>query len=605
MEIIDVDLPLKERAIIPISDIHYGIEACDLEKLQEFIDLGLRLDARFLGLGDAFEFCSPSNRERLRAAQLHETADDLINKMANEHLLGLIEVLKKTTGKWLGFMRSDHTWIFPDGSTLDTRLAEAMKAPFLGDTALIRIRLKDRKRETSFTIFAAHGVGGGLTVAGPLNRLRNLAACIHADVFVTGHTHQKVVQPMPYISLLPDAPKLQERSRLLVVAGSFLKGYLEGSREEFTGQARGCVPMSTEILTKRGFKLSRELVIGEDVLGYDIQTNSCKWTTLRATNVFYGKAPLLKINDNRRGLKAICTPEHRWLHLSQEAKNPKLDLKNLSWKQAKDLRRGSLLVSAPLEEMLGEKSVLNEREAAILGWIVTDGWFYPWKAQTGIVQKKPQYVTEIRSLLGSDCTEYTGAAGMTHFMIPLRFGDLLFAKAGVEPRTYNGLSKLVCDLDASARRAMKAAMEHAEGHQEEKGWRFSQKNEEVLKAWEILCILAGERLGVLGKDLSSGVYSRRCREARTATLRSHYRKDRRGTALLEDAGYVDTVWCPTTDLGSWVMRQDNGTIAITGNSYIERSLLTPVTLGSVVILATPRTSKRDGSLNLDLRGLLG
>src|SRR5438874_11344475 len=95
------------------------------------------------------------------------------------------------------------------------------------------------------------------------------------------------------------------------------------------------------------------------------------------------------------------------------------------------------------------------------------------------------------------------------------------------------------------------AMLKAEGHHLAKGsrsgrtWRFAQKDPAVLETFQILAALQGRALGL--PDISAGGFTRQIiRSNRFVQLRA---------IQLSSAG-EEHVWCPTTDLGTWIMRLD-------------------------------------------------
>ena len=65
-----------------VGDIQYvgkKSNAVSLSILQENLQRGLDIGAWFLGMGDYLDTFSPSNRARLRGANLYETAEEAIN----------------------------------------------------------------------------------------------------------------------------------------------------------------------------------------------------------------------------------------------------------------------------------------------------------------------------------------------------------------------------------------------------------------------------------------------------------------------------------------------------------------------------------------------
>ena len=210
-----------------------GSEACDMERLKRHVEWGLRNGVHFLGLGDYSDFLSPSNRVRLKAAGLYDTATHLIDEWHLQHLDQLKEVLRPTRGMWLGLLEGHHYHEFDSGGTTDTRLAEFLQAPFLGTCAIIRVNFKDviNKRSISANIWGHHGEGSGITAAAPFIKLEKAASFNEGvDVFFMGHYHRAgalLVNKLRVAGL--KKPRLRHRTVALVATGSFLRGYMQGS----------------------------------------------------------------------------------------------------------------------------------------------------------------------------------------------------------------------------------------------------------------------------------------------------------------------------------------------------------------------------------------
>lgn len=109
-----------------------------------------------------------------------------------------------------------------------------------------------------------------------------------------------------------------------------------------------CVPLSTKILTRTGWKLFNEIQEGDETLGY--QDGQSVWTKIQGVTT-YKEAPLMKFGDSL--WSAICTPQHKWL-VSEEEKvslKPLLEWpssKQFEWpKKGKKRKKIELITSAP------------------------------------------------------------------------------------------------------------------------------------------------------------------------------------------------------------------------------------------------------------------
>lgn len=227
-------LPMSEVRILPIGDIQFGAQGCDLERLKAHIDWGMQNDCYFLGMGDYLDVASPSNRRMLSQVTLYDSVREMMDNKMEDELKNLLRILLSTKGRWLGLVSGHHYWEFGDGTTTDTRLAQALDTKYMGDGAAVSILRfqyagkKGRKNAALAKIWYHHGVGSGQTAGAPLNRLEHIAKTFYADIYLMAHHHRKVSTKMPFIDY-EAGPKgaitFTSRNRILACTGGFLKGY--------------------------------------------------------------------------------------------------------------------------------------------------------------------------------------------------------------------------------------------------------------------------------------------------------------------------------------------------------------------------------------------
>ncbi|MDQ1612996.1 MAG: hypothetical protein QOG00_2927 [Pyrinomonadaceae bacterium] len=319
-----------------------------------------------------------------------------------------------------------------------------------------------------------------------------------------------------------------------------------------------CVPLDSEILTRRGFALYWELNIGEDVLAYDPETDRCVWTPLLRVTT-YDDASVIRIK-NKHSFDFTCTKEHTWAVLAQKARGFKRELR-----KANELHVSDRLITAARAD--GGDSPITPEEAAIIGWVFTDGHFR-WHSDNWLVayisQSKQAHLDELRALLGAVSREEVFAPNLRTFptgrtyktkggfrwCLRGKFARLLFVKAGI--KNASDLPALALRLTSEARASMLRAMLHAEGDEVS---RFGQKSGPVFEAFQLLATLEGFALGKMARD-SEGVINVQKLKTRRNICASQFD--------IEEAER-QPVWCPTTKFGTWIMRQ-RGQITITGNT---------------------------------------
>lgn len=339
-----------------------------------------------------------------------------------------------------------------------------------------------------------------------------------------------------------------------------------------------CVPLRAKILTKRGWRECDELYIGESVLAYDLESDVCRWTPLQDVNVFPETRTCVAIG---RSFYTECTPNHTWATANQNCKRRLVRFSDLT-------SNAKITIAAYTTE--GGALSASPRDAAILGWLVTDGCIRDYtvagKSYTrySIYQSKSPQVEILKSLLCNDASvfesgEYdrTFPGGKTYRCKKSYRFDLKaeFAR-GVMQRTqfsgYKNLADVVLNLSAEARKSMLEAMLLADGCKKpgRDSWTFAKKSHEgVMQAFEILATLEGYALGKPQTIKSCDM------PARTIRANRHI-----SAAHLEYGNsIVQEVWCPTTEYGTWVMNLD-GYITITGNTRCKaRALRDAVNVG--------------------------
>lgn len=243
MELISFDIPRKQAerqpiVIAPISDLQYSGKRGSTaeEHLKRHIDRCIELNAYYVGLGDYTDFLSPSNRQRLRAAALYDSAEDVIDDKALDLTLELYDrFLRPTKNRWLGMLHGHHFAVLKTGETTDQRLCQLLNTRFLGTSAFIRLQfVYGGSSRHAVTLFAHHGSGGGMKAAAPLNKLENVAPYWDADIFLIGHMTKMASAPINRVAPRwsgHGSPDLIHKKILLVGCGGFSKHYVQGAKQ--------------------------------------------------------------------------------------------------------------------------------------------------------------------------------------------------------------------------------------------------------------------------------------------------------------------------------------------------------------------------------------
>ena len=229
-------LPWEPLLIMPIGDIQYdGPDgAADLPRLARLIEWGMARNVWFLGMGDFVDFLSPSNRDRLQKAGLYDTAQQVVDRAAGQLEDEIGEILAPTTGRWIGLLQGHHYFVHLDGTTSDTRRANLLKAPFLGDCVIIRVTFKEgvNRGATTIKIWAHHGHGGaGVLPTAGLNRLYHQKVRYpNVRLFLMGHVPQLghvVTDGLDVTS--KGSPQIIHEDTHYVMTGGYARAYQQGS----------------------------------------------------------------------------------------------------------------------------------------------------------------------------------------------------------------------------------------------------------------------------------------------------------------------------------------------------------------------------------------
>lgn len=318
-----------------------------------------------------------------------------------------------------------------------------------------------------------------------------------------------------------------------------------------------CVPLNTEILTRKGWKKYDQLIIGEEVLGYNSNSGKLEWTSLEDIRVFRNQETVVLSN---KSFQFTCTPDHNWVQVNE----------NNTWPykrgniQLKPIKAGQqhhyTILSAPLD--CPTLDITND-EASLLGWLFTDGT-HTLGDRASICQKK--YTEEIQSLLDRLPGSYTRITddgnGTLSWHLSMKFLNPLYKRAGIN-HTLHGWQEFLLGISNSARESFCSAALQGDGTTNDT---FYQKEGLKHDLFKMAFFLTGvfptaSRVGGKGNKWSQ-------ENKNTFHLGAPHKWVR---TIKSDPSTPQDVWCPQTGLRTWVMRQ-NGQIAITGNCWAAQTI---------------------------------
>jgi uncharacterized protein YlxP (DUF503 family) len=320
-----------------------------------------------------------------------------------------------------------------------------------------------------------------------------------------------------------------------------------------------CVDAETEILTPRGWLRHDQLAEGDQVAGYDLDSNTARWTQCTAVSRYDYDGEMIAVES--RDLSMRLTPNHRTIVQRMDTRTRRRN--PVSVVRADELDRYHFIPRSAAWESSGDHHV-GERLAAVMGWVAAEGWYQGtgvWLSQS--LEVNGPHVAEIDKLMpaaeirkerkrvykGRPWTEVTWKLG--HPMAPLIQHEM--------PGKL--LPWWLVMATEQERRAVLGAFIDGDGHRRPDGRiGIFQKLRHNLDVLQAIAVTLGykttirEGAGRFVLYLTEG--------GRSVTLR--------GTSgvgsKVRREHYKGTVWCPTTGTGTFIARR-NGSVFVTGNSF--------------------------------------
>ncbi len=375
-----------------------------------------------------------------------------------------------------------------------------------------------------------------------------------------------------------------------------------------------CVPLTTEILTKRGWRKWNELCPEDQTLGYF--KGELHWTSITETKVFKDQ-PVVRFGNYY--WNTVATENHRWLARPRNKTRQPTMCPECGWLPATGRRQKLGSIKHPtksvsihrvrahgykppkdhldgfgepefmttrqawLEEdaqlqltgyAMGGQSSCTPDEARILAWILSDGSIWKDRARpnavnASITQSRKKFHKEIKDLLERE-DAYTKAYWREStecyvFHVKAAYARRLWNSYGLED-----LTAFVLSLTNESRKAWAEVWYMAEGtYSGARGAKIIRKSRSLaqnlgqkLDAIALTFFLEGHLPLITSKNnkLPPKCMNMTVGKTPIGNSKNTHRK------IYEDAGRCD-VWCPTTELGTWVARDNNGRIFVTANSY--------------------------------------
>lgn len=352
-----------------------------------------------------------------------------------------------------------------------------------------------------------------------------------------------------------------------------------GVPESVLANASGrCVDEATEALTQRGWVNGRDLTTDDVILSADPADGKLKWGPVREVyrNENYS-GDMYRIKHSHADF--LVTPGHNWLTHSKDeaAENPFRLVK------VEDLVEKDRILTIGTAEDENQESEFSDAFVELVGWAVTEGYYYPndWSRENRPGKTAPYVRISQNAGDHSDrierCLKEAGAA----FSITERFesertesnnlfnvrGEIAAAILQVSPERVM-TQDFILALTSDQRNLLLQTIIDGDGcrQQTTSSWTFAQKDPLATEAFVFLATLCGYTTSTIDEEFDythKGVTVKATR--RRAIVRQRTTMTiQRGARTVEH--YEGLVWCPRTDYGTFVSRRD-GRVVLTGNTF--------------------------------------
>jgi len=170
--------------------------------------------------------------------------------------------------KCIGLIEGNHEKAIRRKGHVDihSNICGEIGVPDLGYTAFVRlIFLRDGANAFEVQCVFTHGRTGGRTKGGKINSLNRFMLRFDADVYARGHSHDLIVDTVPYLGLTRGG-KILHKVKSGAITGCYFSTYTQGvsssygEEAEFDPTSLGCAVFHIKPMERR-VEVHRELVI--------------------------------------------------------------------------------------------------------------------------------------------------------------------------------------------------------------------------------------------------------------------------------------------------------------------------------------------------------
>ena len=154
-------------------------------------------------LGDTFTFANTRSQKAFQKAMRDATEDteDTLDAFVAQMMRPERKRLEAIRDRIWGVLKGNHGWRFKDDTTIESRLADIIGAPYSDGMFVLALRMQPVVSRTNgavqCNIVAHHGATGAQTRGGDINSvIKHCGYFGNAHIIVEGHTHDLYCEPV-------------------------------------------------------------------------------------------------------------------------------------------------------------------------------------------------------------------------------------------------------------------------------------------------------------------------------------------------------------------------------------------------------------------------
>jgi predicted phosphodiesterase len=244
MEILRKVIKKDSVNVYVITDVHVGAMNCNERGFKEFVKTILKdPDGYWIGLGDYIDCINFSDRKRFSPIEvLNEFKITDLKDLPRVQMKRFYEMIAPIQDKCLALVVGNHEEAYIKYNHFDIYdyLANDLmrqKDLKIGYNGFLKLNFGTQTRY-DVDFYLTHGAkGGGMTEGYPINYIHGIAKEKEADIYLSGHIHQLVLDVKDKLGTTSKC-NLKNVRKVYAVCGTWLNKYQEGTSGYFES-ARG------------------------------------------------------------------------------------------------------------------------------------------------------------------------------------------------------------------------------------------------------------------------------------------------------------------------------------------------------------------------------